>query len=544
MGMVESSRSGGAQSASRSKAPVFIVGCPRSGTTLLYHMLLSAGNFVVYRTESQAFNLLEPRFGNLQIAKNRRRLLDEWKKSSLFSCTELDARQVEEDTARCQNAGEFLRTVMESMAREQGAERWAECTPDHLLTLNRIQKTLPDALVIHMIRDGRDVALSLAKQHWIRPFPWDHDKELQTAALYWEWIIGQGRRQAHTLGAQYHEIRYEDLVDNPHSTLARAGDFIGQDLDYEQILRVGYGSVRRPNSSFGTQGRGDDFQPVARWKKSLSGEQLEQVEDLIGKTLIKLGYEVEAQRHPRKTWAASKIKRKTYRAHFTSKLLLKTKTPLGRLAGGDLSLLGLQAEGPTHAPDALREPARILQIDATRGHDGERRAQIDGVTKELRRRGHFCETLRFGCERKAVDTKGDETRGSSGHLRRMWSCLFRGYSMDLHIDGPSRQRLAWVLIAALSARAIGRPALLTLHDNPVQHSFRGHEGELVHGAFYILVRVVKAIACDNQPVRDSIIRYGISSEKIHIPANPSEMTDWLTGDLTPEQQIPRKATVA
>src|SRR6516165_2903756 len=46
----------------RSKAPVFVLGSVRSGTTLLYHMLLSSGGFAVYRTESHAINLLEPRF--------------------------------------------------------------------------------------------------------------------------------------------------------------------------------------------------------------------------------------------------------------------------------------------------------------------------------------------------------------------------------------------------------------------------------------------------------------------------------------------------
>jgi hypothetical protein len=59
---------------SRSKTPVFVVGCPRSGTTLVYHMLLSAGNFAIYRAESQVFNLLEPRFGDLSIAGHKRAL--------------------------------------------------------------------------------------------------------------------------------------------------------------------------------------------------------------------------------------------------------------------------------------------------------------------------------------------------------------------------------------------------------------------------------------------------------------------------------------
>ena len=62
-----------ATAGSRSKAPVFVLGSVRSGTTLLYHMLLSSGNFVVYRTESNVFNLLEPRFGDLSAKRNRRR---------------------------------------------------------------------------------------------------------------------------------------------------------------------------------------------------------------------------------------------------------------------------------------------------------------------------------------------------------------------------------------------------------------------------------------------------------------------------------------
>ncbi len=57
------------QAGGRSLAPVFVLGCGRSGTTLLYHMLLSAGNFAVYRVESNIINLLEPRFGDLSVRR-------------------------------------------------------------------------------------------------------------------------------------------------------------------------------------------------------------------------------------------------------------------------------------------------------------------------------------------------------------------------------------------------------------------------------------------------------------------------------------------
>src|SRR5438270_2319026 len=244
------------QPGTRSKAPVFVLGCPRSGTTLLYHMLLSAGNFVIYRAESQVFNLLEPRFGDLRVPRNKCKLLDAWRSSPLFAKSGLDAHQLDAEViTKCTNGGDFLRIMMEAMARQQGVERWADCTPDHLLYLDRIKETIPDALIVHIIRDGRDVALSLEKQGWIRPLPWDQGKELQAAALYWEWIVNTGRAHGRALGADYKEVRYEDLVDDPNATLAGLGEFIGQKLDYSEIERVGIGSVSQPNTSFGKDAR-------------------------------------------------------------------------------------------------------------------------------------------------------------------------------------------------------------------------------------------------------------------------------------------------
>lgn len=144
----------------RSKAPVFVLGCPRSGTTVLYHMLLSARTFAVYRAESNVLNLLQRRFGDLRSARNRRRLLDAWLSSKLFRVTCLNAEEISHKIMdECRSAADFLRITMEETARKQGVERWADCTPEHLLHIPEIQKQMPDAFVIHIIRDGRDVAL-------------------------------------------------------------------------------------------------------------------------------------------------------------------------------------------------------------------------------------------------------------------------------------------------------------------------------------------------------------------------------------------------
>src|SRR5262249_5488312 len=130
----------GIASEARSKAPVFVLGCPRSGTTVLYHMLLSAGNFAIYRAESNVFSILQPRFGSLRSERNRRELLRYWLNSKLFKVSGLDAETIRERILReCNGAGDFLRTLMEEVARVQGVGRWADCTPDHLLYIRQIK---------------------------------------------------------------------------------------------------------------------------------------------------------------------------------------------------------------------------------------------------------------------------------------------------------------------------------------------------------------------------------------------------------------------
>jgi len=326
---VEMAKTAAVEVTRRRKAPVFVLGCGRSGTTLLYHMLLSSGNFAVYRTESNVINLLEPRFGDLSKSQNKLKMLEAWYDSRLFTLSGLDKDQIKgKIMSQCTNGGDFLRITMEEMARQQGVERWADCTPEHLLHLRRIKETIPDALIIHIIRDGRDVALSIAKLGYIHPLFWDHMPKVMASGVYWEWMVRKGRRDGRELGNDYVEVRYEQLVTEPQATLTKLGEFIGQQLDYERILSVGIGSVRSPNTSF-KDAESSMFTPLGRWKTGYSPQDLATFEGLVGETLDELGYDLATNGRERFR-PKLKAKRTAYHRYFDTKLYLKAKTPLGK----------------------------------------------------------------------------------------------------------------------------------------------------------------------------------------------------------------------
>jgi hypothetical protein len=340
----------------RGNAPVFVVGCPRSGTTLLYNMLLSSGDFAVYLAESNVFNLLVPRFGDLSVRRNRDKLIDAWLHSKLFRATFLDAEEVKSKLlAECGNGGDFLRIVMGEMVRAQGVKRWADNSPEELLHVRAIKKELPDALFIHMIRDGRDVALSLdARPHrWVRPFPWDKQNSLSVTGVFWEWMVQKGREQGETLGGDYLEVRFEDLQTEPHATLAKIGEFVQHDLNYERIVQVGIGTVSEPNTSF----KGDAGSPVGRWKKKISPEKLAMFEELVGSTLMQLGYPLASGgRAPGRTTALRL--RPFYRAYLEAKFRFKNSS-VGRFYLGSMS--GEQIDNTVIATDPAAQQVRPLR---------------------------------------------------------------------------------------------------------------------------------------------------------------------------------------
>jgi hypothetical protein len=314
-----------------SKAPVFVVGCHRSGTSFLYHSILSSGGFVVYRSETGVWDRLVPLFGDLSVLENRKRMMKVWLRSKMFRRTGLRAEQIESKIlTECKSGGDFLRIVMQEIALSQNVSRWAAWSPDNIFYIPQIKQEIPNALFIHIIRDGRDVATVLDKKGWIKPFPWDRKNSLLVASTYWEWMVGMGLKNLRALGRDYIEVHYEDLIASPRETFASLGDFIGHDLDYDGLQQAGIGTVTDPNSTFKTEFQEGKFNPVGRWKNKLLPSQVAALESIIGATLDELGYPRASNINSISFELA--MLRRLYRSYFESKLWLKSKTPVGRFA--------------------------------------------------------------------------------------------------------------------------------------------------------------------------------------------------------------------
>lgn len=309
----------------RDRAPVFVIGSPRSGTTLLYHMLLSAGGFAYYRAETHVFNSLAPRFGDLSRQENRVAMTERFIGSDMFRITSVDPEQFRASILeKCSNAGEFLQIFMDLVCRTQGVSRWAETTPEHALYLPEIKRTIPQALIVHVVRDGRDVAVSMAKQEWVRP-PRAHAAVPERACgAYWMRIVTSARRAGRRFPADYLEVRYEDLVETPQAVLNRVGEFIGQPLNHDAILRVGVGSVSKPNTSF--PGATSGFR--GRWRSELSTDRARSLEALLRPLLNNLGYPLEFSHDALVARAGALGARTLYGARFALKHWIKSRRML------------------------------------------------------------------------------------------------------------------------------------------------------------------------------------------------------------------------
>ena len=284
-----------------------IVGSPRSGTTLLRFML-----------DAHPELTIPPETGFLTLGRKFRGRGDRLRESFFRvvvgygepSPSWPDFEVAEEDfwlalkEVEPFNVTEGFRAFYRLYAARHGKPRWGDKTPLYCQHLDTLRSVLPEARFIHIIRDGRDAALSL-REMWFSP-----GREIETQAAFWRDCILAARRAG--LGRRdYLEVRYEDLILNTRETLGRVCAHVGLSpepsmlsyytrtperlLEHKGRARADGTTLLTRDERFRQQERTTqppDPRRVFAWKQAMSAEERRRFQLVAGDLLEELGYEL------------------------------------------------------------------------------------------------------------------------------------------------------------------------------------------------------------------------------------------------------------
>ena len=267
----------------------FVVGCRRSGTTLL-RAILGAHPQVAVPPESRFLMALVPD-GTRPFEPAR--LLDALYNHDYFARWQL-RRPAVEASFRDDPPGtysEAIRRLYGLWAGGQGKARYADKTPDHVLRVGTLTALFPDSRVVHVVRDGRDVAASFLELRWV--------DSIERAALHWRHRVLRARQAAAVLPkSRYHEVRYEDLVSRPEPTLRALCAAIDLPFDpamlrHEKSAAAALRTEAHPHHNrYVTR----PLRPGLRdWRRDVPVPAVERFEALAGDALAELGYELRSR---------------------------------------------------------------------------------------------------------------------------------------------------------------------------------------------------------------------------------------------------------
>jgi hypothetical protein len=285
----------------------FIVGSARSGTTLLRFML-DAHSELAIPPETGFFTTISKLKGSGEKLKDVffRAIVNYPETAPSWPDFEIPQETFRRALTEIEpfNISEGYRAFYRLYAARLGKSRWGDKTPIHCLYLTTIRHVLPEAHFIHLIRDGRDAALSL-REMWFSP---GFDIEVQ--ASYWRDCVMAARRDGAGC-ADYIEIRYEDLICNPQETLNRVCAHVG--LSFESSMLNYYMHPAERLKEHKARSRCDgtagltveqrfrqqrltttppDVTRVFAWKRTMGAEERSRFEAIAGDLLEELGYEV------------------------------------------------------------------------------------------------------------------------------------------------------------------------------------------------------------------------------------------------------------
>jgi hypothetical protein len=281
----------------------FVVGVGRSGTTLLRLMLDAHPQLVIPPETHFLPELID--------AARRRAGAEELARIAAASRHWGDLGITAADfEARLRLGGtrpdRAARAFYELYAERHDKPRWGDKTPGYVKRMAIIGRALPEARFVHLIRDGRDVALSRRRRGM------GAERPMAETAAKWRDRILAARRQARRLRGRYLELRYEDLVAEPEPILRRICEFIELPyepamLAYHRTARERLAEMNRDLPPVGKRGSRDAAERMAAhalaaepprpdrvsaWRSEMTPADVAAFEGAAGSLLAELGYDV------------------------------------------------------------------------------------------------------------------------------------------------------------------------------------------------------------------------------------------------------------
>jgi len=182
-----------------------------------------------------------------------------------------------------------VRCVFSLYAGAQDKRLYGDKTPGYVNHIELLAGIFPESKFVHIIRDGRDVALGyLDRDEW-------GPSTVAEAALYWRSRVSRGRDAGRSIGEnRYIEVRYEDMVDDPEFTTRRVCSFLG--LDFEpamlQFHEKGEAFIASSNTPEAFAGLAKPITKGMRdWRTQMANDDVALFEVIAGDLLDSLGYE-------------------------------------------------------------------------------------------------------------------------------------------------------------------------------------------------------------------------------------------------------------
>ena len=272
-----------------SDAPIFIVGCPRSGTGLVRDLLRSHPR-LTFPPESHFIVRLYRDYGNPRTETEALNLADTILRLSWVKGWKLDLTR--HAFAHCRSFRQVTSMLFEAWAQREGKGRWGDKTPQYVFGIPTLLEVFPAGKIIHCYRDGRDVALSLL-QDWFAP------KNIYAAAYWWRRFVEAGRAAGKALNdEQYLEVSYESILTEPMETMNKVCRYLGEphfagelrpDILGRAVVAPIFGAHRKPVISQPTIVTSNH----GKWRSEMSTRDRVVFESIAGDLLSTLGYELE-----------------------------------------------------------------------------------------------------------------------------------------------------------------------------------------------------------------------------------------------------------